>query len=457
MDPMRRANLSPATRPASQLERLLLYALVGLIVGYGILVELRSAGLSRRMGDLEVYLRAAWAARIGADIYTVTDENDWHYNYPPLYALLLVPLAEPPAGFPRAGYVPYPISVALFYLLNIGLLFGSAHILARTLEETSALGDQPRFCRRWWALRLWPILFCLPPAAQTSMRGQVNHIILALLCLSIAAVTQRRRVWAGALLALAVCIKVIPVYLVVYPVWKRDLRALAGCALGLLAGLVLVPLALQGPSRTMDQYQRYTEVFFGPVFGMGSDDSRQDELLGINATDSVGLKNAIYNWCYFDRAQRPPYMPAQVVWAYRVLGFLMTLLVLWPRGGAGRGPGFEATQFSALILLMAILSPICHLHYLVFCLPLVLCLLARQWQSAADLRLHPGLACVLLAFTAANIVPSLPGLDRLKDLCVNMFAALPIWCAGVVALWRWPALTAGVGFADALPTPRRAA
>src|SRR5579884_2977698 len=241
--------LTAATRGLSARERMCLYLCAGVVCGFGILVELRSAGLSRRMGDLDCYLRGAWAARVGLDMYGIVNENDWHYNYPPLYALLLIPLADPAPGHDMRGYVPYSISVALFYVLNIFLLFWSAQVLARTLEEFSGdrgLREQPRYCRRWWALRLWPILFCLPPAAQTAMRGQVNHIVLALLCYSLAGLLRGQRLRAGASLGIAVCIKVIPVYLLVYPLWKRDVRTLAGCGLGLFLGLVALPLAILG-------------------------------------------------------------------------------------------------------------------------------------------------------------------------------------------------------------------
>src|SRR5581483_5089624 len=152
----RRTMTIAATRGLSLTERLFLYCVAGLVAAFGILVELRSAGLSRRMGDLDCYLHGAWAARVGADMYAVTTENDWHYNYPPLYAVLLMPLAEPPPGHDTAGYVPYPISVAVFYVLNILLLAGSAHVLAGALEARTAdpaWRGQPRYCRRWWALR----------------------------------------------------------------------------------------------------------------------------------------------------------------------------------------------------------------------------------------------------------------------------------------------------------------
>src|SRR5580704_6712238 len=67
------------------------------ILAFGGFVEYRSAFLSRRMGDLGCYLRAAWAVRAGVDMYGLKEDNGWHYNYPPLYATLLTPLADPPS------------------------------------------------------------------------------------------------------------------------------------------------------------------------------------------------------------------------------------------------------------------------------------------------------------------------------------------------------------------------
>src|SRR5580700_7319766 len=83
--------------PPRRWERWALALLFLATVVFGVLVENKSAFLCRRMGDLGCYLRAAWAVRAGADMYGLTEDNGWHYNYPPLYAILLTPLADPPS------------------------------------------------------------------------------------------------------------------------------------------------------------------------------------------------------------------------------------------------------------------------------------------------------------------------------------------------------------------------
>ena len=47
------------------------------------MVEYRSAFLKRRMTDLNCYLRASWAVRLGGqELYNVWDDNNWHYRIP---------------------------------------------------------------------------------------------------------------------------------------------------------------------------------------------------------------------------------------------------------------------------------------------------------------------------------------------------------------------------------------
>ena len=89
------------------------------------------------MGDLDCFLRAAWAVRTDADLYSVKSDNDWHYNYPPLCAILMTPLADPPKGHDTAGFMPYPISVAICFLFNVLCMFAAAHFLASAFEQTS--------------------------------------------------------------------------------------------------------------------------------------------------------------------------------------------------------------------------------------------------------------------------------------------------------------------------------
>ena len=429
-----------ATRPLSRTHRIALILLAGLLLAFGVLVLWRSALLTRRMGDLDCFLRPAWAALTGVGLYDLTTENNWHYSYPPLYAILMVPLADPPLDHDRTGYVPYPVSVLVIYLLNMACLFVAVHVLASALERQSldpAVRSQPRFCRRWWALRVWPALICLVPILHSAMRGQVNLQILALLSVWIACSLGRWRMCGGVSLAGAACIKVIPIYLLVYPLWGRDARTLAGCAAGLFAGVVLVPVAFFGPTRAIDEYRRYGEVFLGPVLNLSANDSRQHELLGVDATDSMGVKHALHSWINRDPFHRPKEYHPAVTAAYGVLGVLMTLAVLWPaRPGADSKPAPDGLVPGLLLLLMVFFSPTSHLHYFMFSIPLIMSLLLRHWQYRPTLRIGWPLGLTLLWFAVATGLPEVPDMWQLRDLRMPLLGALPLWAFGVTELWR---------------------
>src|SRR5207249_4033496 len=67
------------------------------------------------------------------DPYDVTDDNHWHYNYPPLLAVLLAPFADAPAGQPQPLAVPYAASVAIWYAASIVAICLAVHWLATAL------------------------------------------------------------------------------------------------------------------------------------------------------------------------------------------------------------------------------------------------------------------------------------------------------------------------------------
>jgi hypothetical protein len=423
----------------SRWERLGLDLLVVVFGVFGAAVEIKSAFLKRPMGDLGVFLRAAWAVRTGNDLYAVTF-NGFHYSYPPFFAIFLAPLADPPPGFDTAGMVPYAFSVAAWYLFSLLCLALAVHWLAVALEQSNAgqgTHPPPRGCRRWWALRLVPIVVCLVSIGHTLMRGQVNLLVLALLCGCAAATVRGRRFLAGLALSGAICIKIFPAFLLLYPLWRRDVRGLAGCALGLFVGLAAVPAAVFGPERAWDQYRTLGKVLVGPALGAGKDDSRARELINVTATDSQSLLATIHNTVHLNRWTRPPQASRTVRLASWLIGGALTLLALLAAGRKKtlKGPAL-AVFFGVLVLNMILLCPVCHLHYFCFAVPLVMGLMASGWEQAGKARPGWGMVLLLGAFLAATIPPQVPGCEVLRDCGLSMYAGLLLWAAGVVLLWK---------------------
>ncbi|HZT81209.1 MAG TPA: glycosyltransferase family 87 protein, partial [Gemmataceae bacterium] len=282
-----------------------------------------------------------------------------------------------------------------------------------------------------------PLVACLSPVLATLMRGQVNLMLLAVLCFAAAAELRGRPWRSGLWLAVAVCLKVIPAVLLIYPLWRRDYRCLGGCAAGLVVGLVLIPAAWFGPARTAGYFAEWYNVLARPGLGTGDDHARDKELIGATSTDSQSLGPIIHNTLHLNPYTRPQQHSAAVRLAHWLGGGLLTLVTLLAagRGSAGhrlRGP----LLLGALTLVMLMLSPICHLHYFCLALPLIMGLMALQWEVNGAARLNWGLTILLVVNFAANGVTHLPDSELVRDLGVAAYATLLLWLFAVVTLWR---------------------
>src|SRR5206468_5129808 len=127
---------------------------------------------------------------------------------------VLVPFADPPPGADVAGMVPFPLSVALWYLFNLTCLAIAVHWLAGALEQRLQMQADPQ---RWWTLRVGPVLACLVPVGHTLMRGQVNMLVLLMFCGMIAGLLKGQSMRAGLCLSATICIKLFPAFLLIYP------------------------------------------------------------------------------------------------------------------------------------------------------------------------------------------------------------------------------------------------
>jgi alpha-1,2-mannosyltransferase len=432
---------SAQDRRLRRFERLALWGLFAGLIVFGAVVELRGAFLKRRYTDLAVFLRAAWAVQTGRDIYSTIEERGLHFHYPPLLAILLAPLADPPIGSGEPGYVPFAVSVALWYCLSVGCIAFGAHRLASALEARAAEWGRPppaRWSRSWWALRVIPCVACLPATAHGLSLGQVTPLLLLLCCSTAAALLRRRSFEAGAWLAGAICLKLIPFFLLFYPLWRRDRRMLVGCVAGVLLGGVAVPAAVLGPARAASYYREWVEALVLPGLGLAEGSDRAEELLNVTATQSQSPLGVMHHTLHAGDPH-PPVEPAPGVrLAHWTIGGGLTLLTLAAagrRGGARDGTA-EVLLFGALIADMLLLSPVCHQHYLTLLVPLAMGLLAAAGSAPRPL-LRPRTAQWLLAANAvASLAPFIPGCKVLHFLGLAMYAELALLLTAAIALRR---------------------
>jgi hypothetical protein len=316
--------------------------------------------------------------------------------------------------------------------------------LASALERAAAThrsGIPPPGSRSWWSLRLLPILICIAPLGVALVRGQADLLLLALLCAMIAAVITGRGTVAGFCLAGAICLKLFPAYLLIYPLWRRDLRLLASCALGLVLGLIVVPAAFFGPAMAMSYAREWNQVLIQPALLGGSDRSRTGELLDVNATDSQSFVALIHRWHNLEetlRLPRPLRSRPLETWATPVhwaIAIMLTALTLAAaRWGPRRSALDEELFLASLAVIMVLSSPVSHLHYFTLAVPLAMGLVMAGRGEAVYPR--PEWIWFFAAVAACGVVSLFPGLEVLRDLGLEGFAALALWGAGTNALRR---------------------
>ena len=440
-------NTSPA-RPGDAPLRLweragLALLLLGVLV-FGGLVLVRSAFQQERKTDFGVYARAAYAARQGGDLYAVTtcDDRGWHYCYPPPFAVALLPLADPPGWVAdRTGYLPYWVSVLVWYLVSVLLAWLTVHTLASAVLPDAAPGT-----RRWWYARTVPLYVCAGGLGFTLSRGQVNILLVWLIAGLFAAAVRGRPFRAGLWLAAACCLKVIPGFLCLFHLVRGEWKAAVGLFVGSAVLLGVVPAAVWGVNGAVEQNRTMLRVVIAPGTTGEGDQTRAKELTDATATDSQSFQAVLHNWKHPDPAARPPQVAPDTRLQHWLIGGALTLVTV--AAGASRRartPAGALVFLGCLCGVMTLLTPVSHMHYYALPLPLA----AGLWLGALSRR--PGAAVAggpgvwaAAGWGVLTVLPLLPGpaFVALREFGGGTLATVGLWAVGVWELVR-PQPTAG--------------
>jgi hypothetical protein len=445
----------PGNQPPRHWEKVASALAVVGIVAFAVLTEVRSCFLDTRHTDFTVYVRAAWAARAGHDMYAVVDEHAWHYCYPPTFALLLTPLADPPPGEPRDGYPPFWLAAGVWVVVSTLAAIWAAHAMAR-----AALPDAVPGTRRWWYARTVPLIVCAGGVGFTISHGQVNTAVAALVAGAFAAGAAGRRFASGAWLAGAAALKITPGLLALYPLVRGDRRALAGMVAGAVVLLLLFPAAFFGLAGAVAENRKVFDQVLTPGTTGGGDQTRGVELTDLTATDSSSFQVVIHNWRNPDRWSRPPDAPHSTRLAHWAISGAMlaaTLLVIRRRRDAG--PADQLVMLGSLVLVMLLMSPVSHNHHFAMALPAVCGLwlrgLARRpgevfggWRATVPLGVW-GVGVGLLLFPGEVFL-------RLREFGLGTAVTVVLWASGLAAVWRKPAAVAAEPARELAALPRAA-
>jgi alpha-1,2-mannosyltransferase len=436
-EPLNRKQKFLQTGSLSILEQAGISILLLIALTYGVFVECRATLTKNHNTDLGVYLAAAQAVRHDGNLYSATYNFD-HYMYPPLLAMLLARVTPAPVGYGVPATAAFAATVSLWYILSLLALALAISVLARTLAPPAPDAATPASLswRPIWTLRLLPIMICLHCLGRELQLGQVDIFVLALMALVISCAAAGRSGQAGFWLALAICLKVMPVVLLVYPLWRRDWRWLLTCAGGLVVGLTIVPMLLFGPARTLKYSQEYTQALVLPALtGKVTDHSRDIELLDQNATHNYSIVGVIHNLEYITvaRDDRPKVASARNRHLAAFMG-LMLLLVTLLASGFRRQVSRTSTVLclSMLMVVMLLISPVCQSYYFVLLIPVFMAVIAVDLRQSGAALPGPGILGVCAAYPVAQAISSLSPL--LRDSGLVLATVLALWLVALKAL-----------------------
>ena len=337
-------------------------------------------------GDVEVFFRAGWAIWTGYPLYQVFDHHGWTYHYPPTFALFMGLFANPLPDHPQPWWaLPYPVAVAVWYLINVACLFVALHIWARAVEQARPIEAKSCYLQRPFALVVWPLLALLPFIGDGLARGQPTPVLLQLIVLFLSRYVEKRTATASFALSLAVTIKIFPVVLAIIPFVRRDwtflLRTVGWCAFLLIA----LPVICVGPAETLDLYRAmFTEHLLGIVSGAMSREIASQVSPG--AFSSIGIGAFVARLAAGDAFYSTP-LPQ---WASDIQfvfnAAVVAAIVYLGRGGFWNLRGEPTDEYPVLVAgavlsaALPLMIPSAGPQYVTVAVPLMTVLLAETWR-----------------------------------------------------------------------------
>jgi len=192
---------------------------------------------AQRSGDLESYLRAGTRMLDGQPVYV---QELYPYMYPPLLAFLLIPFT----------FLSLTAAKLLWCGLNLFLLFLAGRLLLKMVDKKGINTVMLCFLTVLSTLRFFIV---------SSHRGQVNIVVLFLCVAVLYFFREGKDLFAGIALGAAVVIKISPILILLYFIYKRKFKLSAYAAVGGI-GFMLLPSLVLGFHGNLDAVSQYGNV-----------------------------------------------------------------------------------------------------------------------------------------------------------------------------------------------------
>ncbi|MCK6470637.1 MAG: DUF2029 domain-containing protein [Planctomycetes bacterium] len=418
--------------------------------------------------DFTAYYSAGELARQGRNIYDFRESSTPFrpYIYPPMFAIFpMLPLA----------LLPHNLALAVFYVLNAGLLVLTCVLLMRLFWPRGAADGG--FWRSPEAGLLVALLVCGRFLDENLKLGQANLIILFLVALGLYLLARARPLSGGLAVALATVYKLTPGLFGLYLLWSRRGWAMVGGALGLALFLGAIPSAVLGVHENAAYLQAFAEKHTRRMAPASDEEDDDDETVAKD--DPARANEIVIGWGDAARNRRdrgegvsftgtfkklaveartkddPPLAEAQAqeraekariaklaAYAASALLLALTVVLTWPRwAGTGALPAALSWGLVAVTaLLIAPLTRKAHLATVLIPTFALAALLLRSNLGGPRARKAAWAGLLALGATATLTSQGVIG-DAAATWCSEhgalTWAMLAFYAATAVALWSF--------------------
>lgn len=367
------------TLTRSRFAQRLSYALLCMLIIF-LFFQTYRRGLQPLGSDLRSFLESSQALLRGNNSYQT--ESAFPYLYPLFLAFILIPLS----------LIPLWLSTGLWFLANM-----SAFLYAISVVPNLAL-DKPRINRHeLWGVPLL-VLFGLMfnPIQNEFVNGQVNSIILLCCVLFLKNLLEDRKLLASILLAVGISVKLFPLLLVVFLLFRKEYRIAAITGAGTVLFCIAPALLLgrqAGP--VLIDYIRSIIVEGGFLSAQAHGHPAQYTFAGF-----------VSFW--FPAVARWPLL--KPVCGLMVLMLLVVLEVHRLRHGGREGDPAAVWRFCLYLTAMLLIVPMSETHYQLFIIPAVSLFALALWADPRkiSLFLKGGFLLFIAFFYAGKLVKNSP-------------------------------------------------
>jgi alpha-1,2-mannosyltransferase len=344
-----------------------------------------------QMLDLDVYRAGGQAILHGGNLYTMRAADRLPFTYPPVSAVLAVPLALVPFWVAKLGwiamvYVPLVFAVRISFRLILDRAGGAASVLFPVMLAVAAY---------------------LLPIRQVIGFGQVDMLLLAMCLLDCVATSPK---WPrGLLIGLATAIKLEPGVFIVYLLITKRWRA-AGVAALSFVGWTALAWLISPP----DSVAYWTRA----VFDTGR--------LGGNASAGNQALRGMVLRLHADVAPDVIWLPLALIVA---VGGFAAARACWKHGN-------DLAGITIAGLLGALLSPVAWIHHLCWVL-VAIGVIAGDGRSARRIWLAALTAVFYLSTLPTWVEVNLPASQLRSFPGFVLENSFGLWALGLIPVLFW--------------------